>query len=71
MMLLEFLADFDHFLADHLERHGNPGRENILYLSSSIWKDIINIFAQEVLKVFDQKGNRAEYYASVDSTPDI
>ncbi|XP_045464284.1 zinc finger MYM-type protein 1-like [Harmonia axyridis] len=72
MMLLEFLAEFDPFLADHIEKHGNQGRGNVSYLSSSICEEIIQIMATEVLKSIDQEVTEAKYYSiSVDSTPDI
>ena len=38
---IELLSKFDPFLAEYLRRHGNPGKGNVSYLSSTICDEFI------------------------------
>ena len=70
--ILEFLSKFDPFLAQHIERHGTPGRGNVSYLSSTICDEFITIMGEYVLKQIVKELKSAKYFsATVDSTPDI
>lgn len=72
LMLLEFLAEFDPFLADHIRRFGNKGSGTTSYLSKTIYEEFIQLIAEKILSIIIQEVKTAKYYAIiVDSTPDI
>lgn len=69
---LEFLSEFDPFLATHLQKYGNPGSGNVSYLSSTICNEFITLLAREVLNCILKDLRVAKYFSIiVDSTPDI
>ncbi|XP_065645496.1 uncharacterized protein LOC136075971 [Hydra vulgaris] len=69
---LAFRAEFDPFLREHIQRYGNPGKENVSYLSANICDEFINILGGKVLKQIISEIKDAKYYGnSIDSTPDI
>jgi hypothetical protein len=69
---IDLLAEFDPFLADHIQMHGNPGKGNEAYLSSTICDEFIDLLASEVIKTTVSEIKTAKYYGiSIDSTPDI
>uniref|UniRef100_A0A8C6LVK5 TTF-type domain-containing protein n=1 Tax=Nothobranchius furzeri TaxID=105023 RepID=A0A8C6LVK5_NOTFU len=58
--LLELLAEFDPFLKEHLERHGNKGRE------------FISLMGEKTKQVIAEELKRAKYFSVIiDSTPDL
>lgn len=72
MMCLELPAEYDHFLAMHIETRGNPGSGNISYLSSTICDEFIALMAGQVLRKIASDVLKAKYFSiSADSTPDI
>lgn len=69
---LEFLSEFDPFLAEHLAKFGNSGKGIPSYLSSTICDEFIKIMSEKVKKVMVEELKAAKYYSLiVDSTPDI
>ena len=46
--LLELLAQFDNFLADHIRRFDNSGKGEPSYLSSTICNEFVQLMAKEV-----------------------
>ena len=48
--VLELIAEFDPFLAKHVEEFGNHGRGNPSYLSSTIYEEVIQIMAKKVME---------------------
>ncbi|KAF0759438.1 zinc finger MYM-type protein 1-like, partial [Aphis craccivora] len=69
---LELLAKFDPFLAKHIETHGNKGRGQVSYLSSTICDEFILIMGNEVIKRIVDELKLSKYYSIiVDSTPDV
>ena len=46
--VMELIAEFDPFLAKHVEEFGNQGRGNPSYLSSTIYEEVIQIMAKKV-----------------------
>lgn len=69
---LELLAEYDPFLAEHIQKHGNKGRGHISYLSSTICDEFIELIGHQVLQQIINEIKKAKYYSiSVDSTPDI
>ena len=72
MGILELLAQFDDFLADHISRCGNAGRGVPSYLSSTVCKEFVNLMAKEVTTSIANEIKKSKYYSiSVDSTPDV
>ena len=72
MGILEVLAKYDHFFATHIDKHGNPGRGKVSYLSSTICEELICLMGKRVLSVIVEQLKAAKYYCvSIDSTPDI
>ena len=47
--LNDLLAEFNPFLADHIQMHGNPGKGNVPYLLSTIFEEFIDLLASEVI----------------------
>lgn len=69
---LELLAEYDPFLAAHIERYGNAGRGTASYMSSAICDEFIGMMSSHVMKTILDELKNAKYFAfSVDSTPDI
>lgn len=50
MLLLVLVAEFDPFLKNHIEKHGNPGSGKISYLSSTVCKELIQLMSEQLLK---------------------
>lgn len=70
--ILELLAKFDPFLADHISRFGNKGSGKISYLSSTVCDELIEQMGQDVLAVILNEIHDAKYYSiCIDSTPDV
>ena len=70
--ILELLARFDPFIAEHLEKHANPGKGNVNYLSSTVATEILQLMSDKVLKYIISEIRESKYYGLiVDSTPDI
>ena len=70
--ILELLAEYDPFLAQHIQKHGNQGKGHVSYLSSSICEEFINLMGKEVLSnIVEEVKSLIHYSISVDSTPDI
>ncbi|CAH2285606.1 zinc finger MYM-type 1-like, partial [Pelobates cultripes] len=69
---LELLAEYDPFLDEHIQKHGNKGRGHISYLSSTICDEFIELIGQQLLQQIVNEMKQAKYYSiSLDSTPDI
>ena len=73
---LELIAQFDPFLAGHLEKQRalqeeGRGRGTVSYLSSTICDELIQQMGSQVLSVITDEIKAAKYYSiSIDSTPD-
>lgn len=69
---LEYLSEYDPFLAKHLQNYGNPGKGNVSYLSSSICDEFICLMSNKLKTKFISEIKEAKYFSIiVDSTPDI
>ena len=69
---LELLAEYDPFLAAHIERYGNSGRGVASYLSSKTCDEFIQLMSSHVMKIILGELKIAKYFSiSVDSTPGI
>ena len=70
--LLELLSQFVPFLAEHIRRYGNKGRDQVSYLSSTICEQFIKLLSDRVKAKIIAEIKKAKYYTiSKDSTPDI
>jgi hypothetical protein len=47
--ILELLAKFDPFLAQHINQNANKGRGHTSYLSKTIWEEFIQLMGNRVL----------------------
>jgi hypothetical protein len=71
VMLLELIAEFDPFLAKHIERYANQGSGTTSYLSKTICDEFICLMAEKVLKCIGDEIKKSKYFSLiVDSTPD-
>lgn len=69
---IEYLAEYDEFLKNHLMKYENCGSGKTNYLSHHIFDEFIKIMAQSVLDKITSKVKNAIYYSIiVDSTPDV
>ena len=69
--LLELVAEFDPFLATHIEKFGNSGSGYTSYLSKTTCDELIHMMANKVRKSIIEELTEAGYFSlSVDSTPD-
>ena len=70
--IIELLAQYDAFLADHLHRFGNVGSGTPSYLSSGISNEFLQLMARQVWSTIVAEVSSAMYYSIiVVSTPDI
>ena len=70
--ILELLAEYDTFLAEHIQKRVNKGKGYVSYFSSTACEEFIDVIATKVLDIFISEIKQAKYYSvSVDSTPDI
>jgi hypothetical protein len=70
--ILELLAKFDRFLAQHINQNANKGQSHTSYLSKTICEELIQLMWNRVLNTIISEVKSAKYFSvSVDSTPDI
>jgi hypothetical protein len=71
-MAVELIAEFDPFLAKHIEIYGNEGKGNTSYLSYQTCKEFISIMAEKEVKYIVDEVKEGKYFSTIlDSTPDI
>lgn len=69
---LEYLAKFDPFLANHLNKYGNQRQGSVHYLSNTVCDEFINIMGDKLRNLFIGEVKTATYFSMIiDSTPDI
>jgi hypothetical protein len=69
---IELIAEFDPFLASHINKYGNPGRGHANYLSSTCVYEFIDLMSKKVLNKITTEVISAKYFSIiVDCTPDI
>ena len=70
--ILELIAEFDPFLANHIKQYGNRGKGNTSYLSKTISEEMIKLMSSKVRASILEDIQEAGYFSiSVDSTPDL
>ncbi|XP_014678126.1 PREDICTED: zinc finger MYM-type protein 1-like [Priapulus caudatus] len=69
--LMELLAQYDSFLAQHIQQHANKGTGHTNYLFSTTCEELIAIMETHVLDNIVGRVKEAKYFSvTVDSTPD-
>ncbi|KAF2899679.1 hypothetical protein ILUMI_06497, partial [Ignelater luminosus] len=74
MGTLELLAEFDPFMREHIQQRELRPKPFILYLSKTVYEQIIEIMGKQVIRIITAEINSddAKYYSIVvDSTPDL
>ena len=72
MGILEVLARYDAFLAEHIQRFSNEGKGHTSYLSSTTCEELISLMASKVLSIIIEEVKSAKFFSiSVDSTTDV
>ena len=70
--LLELLAKFDPFIAEHITADANKGKGHTSYLSKTICEEFISLIGSSMHDSIICKLKNSKYYTiSLDSTPDI
>ena len=70
--LLELLAKFDPFKAEHIKAHANKGKGHTSYVSKTIYEEFISLIGSSVHDSIICELKISKYYTiSLDSTPDI
>ncbi len=70
--LLEFISQFDPFLAAHILKYGNSGKGNHSYLSKTTCDELLQLMTQMVhTLIVDEVKSSAYFSLSVDSTADL
>ncbi|KAK0156468.1 Zinc finger MYM-type protein 1 [Merluccius polli] len=70
--ILELLAQFDPFLMDNFQKHGQKGHGSTSYLSSTICEEFIGLMGEKTKQAIATELQRANYFSViVDSTPDM
>ena len=70
--ILELLAEYNTFLAEHIQKRVNKGKRHVSYFSSTVCEEFIDVIATKVLDIIISEIKQAKYYSvSRDSTPDI
>ena len=70
--ILELLAEYDTFFAEHIQKRVNKGKGHVSYFSSTVCQEFIDAIAKKVLNIIISEMKKAKYYSvSLDSTPGI
>ena len=70
--ILELLAEYDTFFAEHIQKRVSKGKGHVSYFSSTVCEEFIDAIATKVLNIIISQIKQAKYYSvSVDSTPDV
>ena len=69
---MELLSEFDPFIAQHLDKYGNPRSRHTSYLSSTVVSEFIELMGRNVLDSIISDVKDAKYFSIIlDSTPDL
>ena len=49
--ILELLAEYDTFLAEHIQKRVNKGKVHVSYFSSTVCEEFIDLIATKVLNI--------------------
>jgi hypothetical protein len=62
-MSLEFIAEFDQFLAEHISHFTNVGSRSTCYLSSTICEEFIHLMADKVTSIILEEIKKGKYFS--------
>jgi hypothetical protein len=65
MALEQLIAEFDPFLAKHIETYGNKGKGNTPYLSYQTCEEFIYIMAEIVVKYIVHEVKEGKYFSTI------
>ena len=51
LRIIEFISQYDSFLAKHLVKYGNLGPGKTFYLSKTIYKELIDLMGKEAFSL--------------------
>ena len=69
--ILELVAEYDNFLAQHIAKHANQGSGHTNCLSSTICEELVSLMGKQVLNEIILRIKTTKCYSiSIDSTPD-
>ena len=68
--ILELLAQYDTFLAEHIQKRVNKGKRDVLYFASTVCEEFIDVIATKVLDIIISEIKQAKYFSLV-RQPDI
>ena len=60
--ILELLAQFDPFLAQHITEHANRGAGHTSYLSKTIYEELIILIAKKILLAIVEEIKSAGFF---------
>ena len=70
--ILELVAEYHTFLAEHIQKRVNKGKGHVSYFSSTVCEEFIDVNATKMLDIDISEIKQVKYYSvSMDSTPDI
>uniref|UniRef100_A0A673NLW3 TTF-type domain-containing protein n=1 Tax=Sinocyclocheilus rhinocerous TaxID=307959 RepID=A0A673NLW3_9TELE len=70
--ILELLAEYDPFLAEHIRKFGWKGKGTVSYLSSTTCEEFIQLMGEKIKQTIAKEIQNAKYFSViVDSTPDL
>ena len=70
--ILELWAEYDTFLAEHIQKRVNKGKGHVSYFSLTVCNEFIDVIATKVLDIIVSEIKQAKCYSvSVDSKSDI
>lgn len=62
MGILELVAEYDEFLKSHIKTHGNPGKGNVNYLSTTICNEFVEIMHKKIVSTIVEELKSSKYY---------
>jgi hypothetical protein len=70
-MTLELLAEFDHFLSEHIRNYGKVGRSNIVSIFTDIRRVYTNSSRKNIKQIVEEVKVSKYFSINVDSTPGV
>ena len=61
--ILELLAEYDTFLAEHIQRRVNKSKGHVSYFSLTVCEEFIDVIAKKVLDINISEMKQAKHYS--------
>lgn len=65
IMAMKLIAEFDPFLAQHIDKYGNPRKGRTSYLSAFTYEQFINLMAEKDTTQIIEEIKSAKYYSVI------